>query len=525
MAFPLTFNQRIQIKSQKNRLQNVCFGLPMQKRICFGAVMKIAVARFWYEANSFSPFTVGMAEFRAREWLRGDAVGSAFRGTATEIGGALEWADARPEVELVFSRCASAPPGGPVKQELLDEIVAEIAGDPLFHDVDGIYLSLHGASLGTESLASEEEIVCRLRACYPETPIVASFDMHACPTQRMVAALNGAAVYRTYPHIDMAETAVIALELLAQNITGEIRSSVLMQRINKILPSFGMRTAPGAPMTEVVHIANEQVSAFDGVFAVCPFASFAYADTPAANAGVLVTYAERSAAERAAAAVCRKMVSLRKKFTPKLRAASEVLQSRPWDGGKRIAILEPSDNPLSGGGGDTPGLFKAALDMGVPEGSVFAFFNDSALVARAAESGLNSQLDVALGGQLDRRFGAPVAISVYVEKLTMGRFVNAGPMEAGRPTELGPTVLLRSGPLRIIVTSAAQSPNDINYFTLHGINLEHVPVLLAKAKNHFMAALGPIFDRVIQVDTLGPAMANTYALPFQHVPVERFDLS
>ncbi|SEO33203.1 Microcystin degradation protein MlrC, contains DUF1485 domain [Salinihabitans flavidus] len=489
--------------------------------------MHIMIARFWYEANSFAPGVADLSAFQSREWLRGEEVPDAFRGTATEIGGALAWAEERPDVSLAFSRCASAPPGGPVEQSLIDRILQEIAEDPVFEAADGIYLSLHGASLGTETLAPEEEIATRLRARFPACPIVASFDMHACPTGALLTALNGATVYRSYPHVDMAETARAALDLLADCVTRGTRPNVLMRAIGKVLPSFRMRTDPGAPMTRIEEAAAALVDPGQGVLAVCPFASFAYADTPAANAGVLVTHDRGSddAARAVADSVCDLMKELQADFRPDLPTAAEVLSDRPWADGARIAVLEPSDNPLSGGAGDTPALFRAAMEADLPEGSVFAFFNDPELIARCAAAGIGARLDVALGGRLDDRFGAPVKVSIEVMRLTDGRFRNAGPMEAGRPTELGPTALLCAGPLRVIVTATAQSPNDVNYFTLQGIDLDKVPVLLAKAKNHFMAALGPAFDAVVQVDTPGPAMADASALPFRHVPPDRFQLS
>lgn len=486
--------------------------------------MRIAIARFWYEANSFAPTVADLPAFRSREWLRGDEVPDAFRGTATEIGGALAWAAERPEVALAFSRCASASPGGPVEQDLIDRIVEEITTDPVFDGADGIYLSLHGASLGTERLAAEEEIATRLRARFPDLPVVASFDMHACPTEALVSALNGATVYRKYPHVDMAETARAALGLLSDCVIRGTRPQVLMRTIGTVLPSFRMRTDPGAPMTRIEEAAAARVDTGQGVLAVCPFASFAYADTPAANAGVLVTYSGPGAAAAVATSVCDLMRSLRSEFRPDLPGAADVLAARPWADGARVAVLEPSDNPLSGGAGDTPALFHAALAADLPQGTVFAFFNDPDLVRRSVAAGIGARMDVAFGGRLDDRFGPPVTMSVEVEKLTDGRFRNAGPMEAGRPTDLGPTVLLRAGPLRVVVTASAQSPNDVNYFALHGIDITAVPVLLAKAKNHFMAALGPVFDRVLQVDTPGPAMADVSALPFRRVPRERLDL-
>ena len=110
-------------------------------------------------------------------------------------------------------------------------------------------------------------------------------------------------------------------------------------------------------------------------------------------------------------------------------------------------------------------------------------------------------------------------------RLTDGHFVNVDAMERGMPVHLGNTALLQVGPIRVIVTTGCQSPNDAGYFLVHGIDLDRVPLLLAKAKNHFMAAFGRRFDRIIQCDTPGPAMADASRLPFRRVPPERFALA
>ena len=487
--------------------------------------MKIGIAQFWHEANSFAAEPVGMAAFTERCWLRGNDVASAFTGSATELGGALAWATTRDDTDLLFSRCASATPGGPIEQDVLDRLVAEIADDRVFDLVDGIYLSLHGASLGTVETAPEERLIAALRGRFPGLPIVASFDMHACPTDAMAAALNGATVYRTYPHVDMAETAMAALDMLAGMIESGTRPRVVRRTIDRVLPSFRMATRPGSPMAEIEDIAVEVAEgAGEGVVAAFPFASFAYADTPAADAGVLVTCLDRQAGEAVAAQVCAAMFSRRGRFKPDLASAAAVLAEKPWDGGRRVAILEPSDNPLSGGAGDTPGLLAAALEAGVPEGSVFAFFHDPALVARAVEAGIGGRFSATLGGRHGDRFGAPVPVEAEVIALTDGNFVNAGPMEKGRPVVLGRTAVLKAGTISVIVTSVCQAVNDVNYFALHGIDPQTVPLLLAKAKNHFLAALGPAFDAVIQSETPGPAMANAAALPFRHIPPHRLNL-
>ncbi len=489
--------------------------------------MRIGVARLWHEANSFSVCETTLEQFQVREWCRGGAAVDLYRGTATEAGGALAWAERRGDVELVFSRCASAAPAGPVDQTVLDRIIREIAEDPALEGVDGLYLSLHGACIGTVDPDPETTLVTALRARFPDLPIAASFDMHACIAEALADRLDAATVYRTYPHVDMAEAAIAALDMLAAIIEGKRKTRVLLRVIDKILPSFNMRTDCPGPMrdieTEAVAAASRDAGEAS-ILAAYPFASFAYADVPQANAGVLVTCEDAARGAALADHVADYMRLNQTRFQPDLATADAVLAGRPWADGSRVAILEPSDNPLSGGIGDTPGLFAAALTAGLPDGSVFAFFCDPETVARAHDAGVGATLDLFLGGRLDGRFGAPLRVHAEVRCLTDGRFRNEDAMERGMPVDLGRTALLRVARLRVIVTTGCQSPNDAGYFRLHGIDIDEVPVLLAKAKNHFRAAFGGRFDVIRSCETLGPAMADVSRLPFRNVPRERFNL-
>ena len=73
---------------------------------------KLAVARLWYEGNSFSPIATDLDIFKAREWVEGDAAVPLYRDTATEMGAVVAFADSHPDWEVTFLRCAAAPPGG-----------------------------------------------------------------------------------------------------------------------------------------------------------------------------------------------------------------------------------------------------------------------------------------------------------------------------------------------------------------------------------------------------------------------------
>jgi microcystin degradation protein MlrC len=92
-------------------------------------------------------------------------------------------------------------------------------------------------------------------------------------------------------------------------------------------------------------------------------------------------------------------------------------------------------------------------------------------------------------------------------------------MEAGLPVELGRTAVLGIGDwLQIIVTEGCQSPNDVAYFELHGIDLTRLRLLCVKAKNHFRAAFGPLCGAILEVDAPGPAGYDLGKFPFRHAP-------
>jgi microcystin degradation protein MlrC len=205
------------------------------------------------------------------------------------------------------------------------------------------------------------------------------------------------------------------------------------------------------------------------------------------------------------------MYARREHFAVWLPTAAQALASLRRTA-RPAAIVEPSDNPLSGGVGDTTGLLRAVLEADVS--AVFAFLWDPELAARC-EPG--KRLRARLGARLSPAWGPAVELEAEVERVTDGCFQNAGPMERGLRVNLGRTAVLRARNLRVIVTSSCQAPNDPEYFRLQGIDLATAGLVCAKAKNHFRAAFGAVFEPIIEVDTPGPASANLAALPFRNL--------
>jgi microcystin degradation protein MlrC len=488
---------------------------------------RLAVLRFSHEGNSFNPGVTGRDAFAREAWCEGEAAVAGHRGTATELGAAVAFLAARPDWQGVFLRCASAPPGGPVTDDLIEAVIAEVSeGLAARGPWDGVFVSLHGAMIGETRPTPDLDLLRAVRAAAgPGCPVAATFDLHANMAPEIAEAADIVVGYKTYPHVDIFETAAKALGLLARAVAGELAPRSLVLPVGALLASHNMRTEAG-PMAEVETLAARLAEGC-GLFDVTPFGGFAYADVPQAGASIGVCYDAARAEEAAAAAraVAAAMGARRAAFRPDLPGAPEGLRrALAVAAHGPVAVVEPADNPLSGGTGDTPGLLRALL-AARPEGPcVFAFFRDPDLVARARAAGPGTALEVRLGGRLSQAFGPPVAVAAEVARLTGGRFVNRGPMWTGQSVDLGASALLRvTDPLdlRVIVTSAPVSPNDPAYFELHGIDLSETRLVCAKAKNHFRAAFGDTFAAIVDVDTPGPATADLAALPFTRVPKDR----
>jgi microcystin degradation protein MlrC len=469
---------------------------------------RIAIARLWHEGNSFTPVLTRLGGFREREWHTGAEVPEFYRGTQTEIGAAVDFFAANRALTPIYLRCAAAGPGGPVEETDLQRLLHEIVEGVRLMNADGLYLSLHGALIGALTLRADLELIAAARRALGAKPLAVSFDLHANLDPAIAELADIVVGYKTHPHVDMYETGWKVLALLHRTLRDEIKPVVAIAKAGAILPSFNMRTADG-PMGEIEALAAKRTAG--AILDVTPFGGFAYGDSPCAGASVAVT-ADRARAQALAEALAREMYARRARFAVHLPTPAQALRTLVRT---RLpaAIVEPSDNPLSGGVGDTTGLLRALLDVDLS--AVFAFFWDPALAARCAPG---KRMRVDLGGRLSPVWGPPVELEVQVDRVTDGRFRNAGPMERGLEVNLGRTALLRAGKLRVIVTTSCQAPNDPEYFRLHGIDVANAELVCAKAKNHFRAAFGTVFDPIVEVDTPGPAAADLRALAFRHLP-------
>jgi microcystin degradation protein MlrC len=479
---------------------------------------QIAVARLWFEGNSFTPVPTSRSAFESREWGSGEGHLARYAGTATELGALHGFLAARPDWRATLLPCIAAQPGGPMTDDAIRAWRAEVEAALKARRFDGVYLSLHGACVTESDPEADATTIHRIRSIIgPDVPMTASFDFHANMAPEIAEWLDGASAYRTYPHIDMDAAATRALLQLERRLGGAPLAHGHIAKRPMVLHSFHMRHEAG-PMAEVwaEAAAAERAPILDASI----FGGFAWGDSPHAGPSAMVFAEEAGAARDLAERLADTIASRRARFAVTLPDPAAALRQALAAPPGLVALLDPADNPLSGGIADTPEMLRTLVAAGLEVPAVFAFLHDPASVAAAQEAGIGARLTRHLGATITEAFGRPVITDVEVERLTDGRFVNEGPMERGAPVVLGPTCVLRVGNLRIICTTLKESAVDPGFFALHGIDLGATRLLANKGKNHFRAAFKDRCAAIVECDAPGPAALDLRPLPWRHVPRE-----
>ena len=234
---------------------------------------KIVVAMMMHETNTFSPVPTPLASFRP---LSGGQAIEEFRDTNTQLGGFLHVAQ-EAKAEVVVPIAAGAHPSGYVEkaayEDMADAIVGAVRGG-----CDAIFLALHGAMVAEHLDDGEGELLRRVRAVAPLTPLALGLDFHTHMTARMVDNASVIAGYRTYPHIDMGETAQRAGRTLLRMLDGEI-APVMVWGSRPMMTSTLVHAPSRQPMRDIMDMAIAAETS-GAVLNASVFGGFPHADIP-----------------------------------------------------------------------------------------------------------------------------------------------------------------------------------------------------------------------------------------------------
>lgn len=480
--------------------------------------LRFAAAQLSHETNAFSAVRTDLAAFMASTIRRGEQITRQERTTNSTFGGFIAGAE-RFGFELIPILSVWATPSGMVDGPTLHALIEEIQdGIRTAGPIDGVLLGLHGAMVSELDRDADALILESVRELIGnERPVVATLDLHANISPRMVDAATMLIGYDTYPHVDMAARAEEACGRIVQLARGEITPAAALVK-PPMVPTSQRMTTDRLPMRDLIARAHEW-EAKPEILAVTIAGGFPPADVEEAGLSVLA-YADGDVtpALDTAEAIADRAWDIREQFlggVSTFEDAAIALGELASDN-KPLVLVDIGDNPWTGGPGDSVELLRFLLEQRAQH-TALALVADPEAVAICQQAGPGTTVRLSLGAKTDRLHGPPIPVDALVRRLTDGHYVNAGPMMAGVTVDLGPSAIVRIGGIDVLVSSRAETPIDLNVFRAFGIEPTALRVIALKGKGHFRAAFEPIASRVMLVEGPGITGADLSRLPFQHL--------
>src|SRR6202521_2678723 len=189
------------------------------------AIPRVAILGFSIECNKFAP-PATKAHFLARTYLEGADILTEARGATPtmlpETPGFVAAMDAAGPWHPIGIALAMSEPNGPVEHGFFEELLETISrGLAAALPLDGVYVCAHGAALTTAEDDPEGVLFAAVRQIVgPGVPVVATFDLHANVSDRMVDLIDAFIGYRTNPHLDMRERGIEAAAAMRELLAG-----------------------------------------------------------------------------------------------------------------------------------------------------------------------------------------------------------------------------------------------------------------------------------------------------------------
>ncbi len=488
--------------------------------------MRIAIGGFQHETNTFAPSRATYERFvQGGGWPPvsvGNEIFERFQNQNIPISGFI--AEMGNKHELIPTAWAAASPSAEVTDDAFERISGAICDGirraAVEKNLDMVYLDLHGAMVTDSHRDGEGELLRRVREIVGEKmPIAVSLDLHSNTTEGMFKHAEMLVAYRTYPHIDMAETGARAAFYLKQRINGMNAPHVAYRMLPYIIPITSQCTDlfPGNDIYKLVaSLESRDISSasFTPGFPAADFEGcgpvvWAYGSSEAA-ANAVVEKLEKRVLAAEGEWEARVLTAL-----DAVREAQRIANA--GSGAKRpVVIADTQDNPGAGGDSDTMGMIRALLECRA-ERAAAGLIVDGAAANAAHEVGVGKTLNFALGGKSRIPGDSPLELPWTVEAIADGNVAATGIFYRGMKLRLGLSACLRYQGVRVVVATYKTQMADQAMYRYVGIEPKDQAILVNKSSVHFRADFTPIAETILVAKAPGPMAADPADLPWKHL--------
>ena len=475
----------------------------------------IVVSEFHQETNSFNPTITQMQEFERRTIYLGKEMVNLHNGR--ELGGMFR-AITEDHGEIIPGCAMNSQSGGPVDQKAMDYFLEKTI-DVIKQNmpVDGVFLSLHGATQTTQFDDACGVILEKVRKEAGDSAvIVVSADLHANVTPRWMKNADFICGYLSYPHLDYYDTGYRAASLGMRKLNGE-KLHMVRVTVPMIIPASSYSSMT-SPFKEVIDEAKELVKS--GKLCDCTiFQMQPWLDVdPASGCAVVAIDQDYENAKFHALELAQQVYKMRKNFDTDLFSINQVIDiALENQSGRPTILVDFADSANAGSTGDSAAILMKLLERKTkPKTAIIV--NDANAVEIAFKAGVGNKAEFSIGGTINPNLFKPVKVEAYVKSLHDGYFRLEGPAGRGMLNDIGRTAVITVGEIDIVICHCMVFNGDPQIYRGFGIEPTFYQMVVVKACNSFREAYSPISDRICLTDTPGAASANLKSLPYRKVP-------
>jgi microcystin degradation protein MlrC len=336
--------------------------------------------------------------------------------------------------------------------------------------------------------------------------------------------------YRTYPHVDMADTGSRAAELLDRLLKDRRPLHKAYRQFDFLIPLVWQCTLQD-PAKGIFDLLEDIERGTDrsgskaggshnqGIVSLTHTPGFPPADI--AQCGpALVVYghdkaATEAAADRLAEAIrSREAAFAGRLYTPDEAAVEAIRLSKTAT--KPVVLADVQDNPGAGGTSDTVGLLRSLMAHKA-SGAVIGMMVDPGAAAAAAAAGEGAILQRGIGAAVGYAGETPVEAAWRVVKVGSGVFTGTGPFYGGAKFQIGPMALLTDDESGVSVVLACRriQAADQEMFRHVGVEPTKTPILGLKSTVHFRADFQPIAETILVVQSPGAHITDPVDMPYK----------
>ena len=470
--------------------------------------MKILVGKFVLEANENIPVKCDITNVQLREGQEGI--------DRMQLG---EWAH-KDGVELIPSLYADAASSGVMTRECFDYIEGRIlkAVREHIHEIDGIYMHLHGAS-EVEGLGSgDHHILKKIREITgPYLPIGIACDPHGNLCQEYVDNCTVIRSYRNSPHTDIAETNQFVFKAIVDQVKHPTNIHPVYRKLPLIIGGEQSVSAD-EPVRSFNRYMNE-MEKDPRILSASWHVGYIRHDTDVAGAGIVVIPSDQKYlkfAEEKADELAAYVWSKHREFhyTGLTAQPEEALKMALECKEKPAFITDSGDNVTSGATGANTFILRQFLGLkDLKKKVLFASIHDDDACAMLYAMKIGGETQISIGADYDE-LSKPVSLNVRV--LQKGR--QEGTELFGENGDYGPGVRVQviGTTIEIIVAGSNHPFVETHQTEAFGAFWNDYDIIIVKTGYAFPQVNEKSALAVMSL-TEGATLQDTSRLPFKRI--------